>query len=122
MRTQVCPACSGEGEVPSEPCKDCQGAGRRPTTVSLTVDIPAGIANGQRIRMPGRGAAGGRGARPGDLYVQVTVAEDERFRREGLDIDRRGRRSPTRWWARPSRSPPWTARPTWSCAGTQPND
>ncbi len=86
MRTQVCPQCAGEGEVPSEPCKDCQGAGRKPTTVNLTVDIPAGIANGQRIRMPGRGAAGERGARPGDLYVQVEVTEDERFRREGLDI------------------------------------
>ena len=86
MRTQVCPECSGEGQVPSEPCKDCQGAGRRPTTVNLNVDIPAGIANGQRIRVPERGAAGERGARAGDLYVQVQVAEDERFRREGLDI------------------------------------
>jgi molecular chaperone DnaJ len=53
---------------------------------SLTVDIPAGIANGQRIRVPGRGAAGERGASSGDLYVQVNVAEDERFRREGLDV------------------------------------
>ncbi len=86
MRTQICPECTGEGQVPNEPCADCEGAGRRPTTVSLNVDIPAGIANGQRIRMPGRGAAGERGARPGDLYVQVEVTEDERFRREGLDV------------------------------------
>ena len=49
-------------------------------------DIPAGIANGQRIRVTGRGAAGERGAPPGDLYVQVQVAEDERFRRDGLDV------------------------------------
>jgi molecular chaperone DnaJ len=50
------------------------------------VDIPAGIANGQRIRVPGRGGAGGRGASPGDLYVHVAVAEDERFVRDGLDV------------------------------------
>lgn len=86
LRTQICPACRGEGEVPAEPCSDCNGTGRRPTTQSLTVDIPAGIANGQRIRVAGRGAAGERGAPPGDLYVQVQVAEDERFRREGLDV------------------------------------
>ena len=86
LRTQVCPECGGEGEVPAEPCPDCQGAGRRPTKVNLTVDIPAGIANGQRIRMPARGAAGERGGKPGDLYVVVEVVEDERFRREGLDV------------------------------------
>jgi molecular chaperone DnaJ len=86
LRTQVCPDCRGEGERPSEPCADCQGAGRTPTVMSLTVDVPAGIANGQRIRIPGRGAAGERGAPAGDLYVQVQVAEDERFRREGLDV------------------------------------
>lgn len=86
LRTQVCPACRGTGEVPSEPCPACQGSGRRPATVSLTVDIPAGIAGGQRIRIPGRGAAGERGAPAGDLYVQVQVIEDDRFRREGLDV------------------------------------
>lgn len=86
LRTQVCPACRGAGEVPADPCSACQGSGRRPTTLSLTVDIPAGIASGQRIRIPGRGAAGERGAPAGDLYVQVQVTEDERFRREGLDV------------------------------------
>jgi molecular chaperone DnaJ len=86
LRTAVCPECRGEGERPAEPCADCRGSGRRPTTQQLTVDIPAGIANGQRIRIPGQGAAGERGAPAGDLYVQVQVAEDERFRREGLDV------------------------------------
>ena len=86
LRTSVCPDCHGEGERPAEPCADCRGSGRRPTTEQLTVDIPAGIAAGQRIRIPGRGAAGERGAPAGDLYVQVQVAEDERFRREGLDV------------------------------------
>jgi molecular chaperone DnaJ len=86
MRTQVCPECRGAGESPAEACTDCAGRGRRPAVHSLTVDIPAGIANGQRIRIPGRGAAGERGAPSGDLYVHVQVAEDERFRREGLDV------------------------------------
>lgn len=86
LRTQVCPTCRGAGESPSEACAACGGHGRTPTTQSLTVDIPAGIANGQRIRIPGRGAAGERGAPAGDLYVQVRVAEDERFSREGLDV------------------------------------
>jgi molecular chaperone DnaJ len=86
LRTQVCPTCRGAGERPAQPCPACAGQGRTPTVQSLTVDIPAGIANGQRIRVPGRGAAGERGASSGDLYVQVNVAEDERFRREGLDV------------------------------------
>lgn len=86
LRTQVCPNCRGAGEVPAEPCPNCHGSGRRPTTLSLSVDIPAGIAGGQRIRIPGRGAAGERGASAGDLYVQVQVIEDDRFRREGLDV------------------------------------
>lgn len=86
LRTQVCPDCRGEGERPADPCADCAGAGRMPTVRTVTVEVPAGIANGQRIRIPGQGAAGERGAPAGDLYVQVQVAEDERFRREGLDV------------------------------------
>lgn len=86
MRTQLCPACRGAGESPADPCESCRGAGRVPTVASLSVDVPAGIASGQRIRIPGRGEAGERGAAAGDLYVQVHVAEDERFRREGLDV------------------------------------
>jgi molecular chaperone DnaJ len=86
LRTQVCGDCHGAGERPAEPCADCSGTGRTPTVLTVNVDVPAGIANGQRIRIPGRGAAGERGGPPGDLYVHVQVAEDERFRREGLDI------------------------------------
>ncbi len=86
LRTQVCADCRGAGESPAEPCADCAGSGRRPMSMTLNVDVPAGIAHGQRIRIPGRGAAGERGAPAGDLYVQVQVAEDERFRREGLDV------------------------------------
>ncbi len=86
VRAQTCPQCRGAGEIPSEPCPECAGRGRVRTDASLSVDIPAGIANGQRIRIPGRGDAGERGASPGDLYVQVGVAEDPRFAREGLDV------------------------------------
>jgi molecular chaperone DnaJ len=86
LRTQACPACQGAGEVPSQRCPACAGRGRLPAAQSLSVDVPAGIAHGQRIRVPGRGGAGERGAPAGDLYVQVAVADDERFQREGLDV------------------------------------
>jgi molecular chaperone DnaJ len=86
VRAQTCPQCRGAGELPSEPCPGCTGRGRVATRQSLSVDVPAGIAHGQRIRVTGRGGAGERGAPPGDLYVQVAVAEDDRFAREGLDI------------------------------------
>jgi len=86
VRAQTCPQCRGAGDVPSEACPACDGRGRVPTTLSQTVEIPAGIADGQRIRMTGRGSAGERGAGPGDLYVQVSVADDPRFARDGLDI------------------------------------
>jgi molecular chaperone DnaJ len=86
VRTQTCPQCRGAGDMPSEACPACDGRGRVPTTLAETVDIPAGIAHGQRIRMSGRGGAGERGAGPGDLYVQVSVADDPRFARDGLDI------------------------------------
>lgn len=86
VRAQTCPQCRGAGEIPSEPCGECGGRGRVVTTRSLSVDIPAGIAHGQRIRVTGRGGAGERGAPAGDLYVQVAVAEDPRFVRDGLDV------------------------------------
>jgi molecular chaperone DnaJ len=72
--------------VPQEPCHECAGRGRQATTRTLDVDIPAGIADEQRIRISGRGHAGERGGPPGDLYVLVRVAEDERFIREGNDL------------------------------------
>jgi molecular chaperone DnaJ len=86
VRAQTCPQCRGAGEIPSEACPACAGRGRVGTTRSYSVDIPAGIADGQRIRASGRGGAGERGAAPGDLYVQVSVAEDARFVRDGLDV------------------------------------
>ncbi|MEA2366145.1 MAG: molecular chaperone DnaJ [Thermoleophilaceae bacterium] len=86
VREQACEACGGDGRIPSEPCSECGGRGRRAVRKTLQVDIPAGIADEQRIRLSGRGHAGERGGPPGDLYVIVRVTEDERFLRDGSDL------------------------------------
>jgi len=86
VRASVCDACRGEGRVPRNPCAECSGRGRRVGSVRLTVDVPAGIADGQRIRIAGRGHAGEHGGPAGDLYVRVHVREDPRFVREGDDL------------------------------------
>ena len=86
VREQVCEACGGEGRVPSKPCTACSGRGRKALRKTLDVDVPAGIADEQRIRLSGRGHAGERGGPPGDLYVLVRVEEDERFLRDGSDL------------------------------------
>jgi molecular chaperone DnaJ len=86
VRSQVCDACGGDGRVPTVPCTECRGRGRTAATRTLDVDIPAGIADEQRIRLTGRGHAGERGGPAGDLYVLVQVTEDERFVRDGDDL------------------------------------
>ncbi len=86
VQTTTCSVCRGQGEEITDPCPTCRGAGRAPRRKTLTVDIPAGIAHGQRIRLSGEGGAGERGGRRGDLYVHVAVAPHERFEREGDDI------------------------------------
>jgi molecular chaperone DnaJ len=86
VREQACDVCGGEGKIPSQPCGTCGGSGRRAVRKTLKVDVPAGIADDQRIRLTGRGHAGERGGPPGDLYVLVRVREDERFLRDGNDL------------------------------------
>ena len=86
VRTVACDACAGDGRVAAQPCRECSGRGLRKAERKLEVKIPAGIADGQRIRIAGRGHAGERGARAGDVYVLVRVREDERFVREGDDL------------------------------------
>jgi molecular chaperone DnaJ len=86
VRTRACDVCSGEGKVARTPCSECGGRGIRAKRRALDIDVPAGIADGQRIRLTGRGHAGERGGPPGDLYVLVGVAEDERFVRDGNDL------------------------------------
>ena len=86
MRTTVCDVCHGDGRVAREPCKVCRGRGRRVERPKVKVDVPAGISDGQRIRISGRGHAGERGGPHGDLYVLVRVREDPRFVRDGDDL------------------------------------
>jgi molecular chaperone DnaJ len=86
MRTVDCDVCGGDGKRPTQPCERCDGRGREISERTLRVDVPAGIADGQRIRLSGHGHAGEAGAPSGDLYVLVNVAEDERFVRDGDDL------------------------------------
>jgi molecular chaperone DnaJ len=86
MRQMACDVCGGDGRVPSEPCERCDGRGREVRRRTLRVDVPAGIGDGQRIRLAGRGHAGERGGPPGDLYILVHVEPDERFLRDGDDL------------------------------------
>jgi molecular chaperone DnaJ len=81
-----CPACEGVGNVPEKPCEDCHGTGIRKSSQKLKVKIPAGIDDGERIRITGAGEAVGHGGRPGDLYLQVRVQADKRWTREGFDL------------------------------------
>jgi molecular chaperone DnaJ len=86
VRSTVCDACGGSGEIVRDPCHACAGRGRRAVHQTLTVDIPAGISDDQRIRLSGRGHSGENGGPPGDLYLLVSVADDERFVRDGSDV------------------------------------
>jgi molecular chaperone DnaJ len=86
VRTVICDVCEGDGRVPEQPCGECRGRGRVAVERTIDVEVPAGIANGQRIRIGGRGHSGEPGASPGDLYVLVRVQEDKRFVREGDDL------------------------------------
>jgi molecular chaperone DnaJ len=83
VRTMMCDVCHGDGRVPREPCHECRGSGRVERQRRLEVDVPAGISDGQRIRLSGQGHAGDAGAPQGDLYVLVSVRDDGRFVREG---------------------------------------
>jgi molecular chaperone DnaJ len=86
VRSQTCPACGGLGQVVEDPCLDCEGSGRTVEERALDVQVPAGIHDGQQIRISGEGHAGELGGRAGDVYVQVHVKPDPRFVREGNDI------------------------------------
>jgi molecular chaperone DnaJ len=86
VRSVVCDVCGGEGRRPRDPCETCRGEGMVVEQRRVSVDIPPGIDDGQRIRVSGRGHAGERGGPPGDLYVVVRVADDERFLRDGSDL------------------------------------
>jgi molecular chaperone DnaJ len=83
---QTCPACHGTGKVIPDPCATCRGAGRLKKHKTLEVKIPAGIDEGDRIRLSGEGEAGVNGGPPGDLYVVVHLKEHSVFQRDGDDL------------------------------------
>ncbi|HEX9706982.1 MAG TPA: molecular chaperone DnaJ [Steroidobacteraceae bacterium] len=79
---QTCPRCKGRGSIVKEPCPKCAGHGRMRTTKRLAVKVPAGVDNGDRIRLAGEGEAGRNGGPPGDLYVEIVVREHPIFERD----------------------------------------
>ena len=83
---QTCPACHGEGVTITNPCKKCRGHGRIQEAKTLSVKIPPGIDEGDRIRLAGEGEAGMHGAATGDLYVQVSIKQHPIFTREGSHL------------------------------------
>ncbi|MCW4455403.1 molecular chaperone DnaJ [Flavobacterium sp. MXW15] len=83
---QACHNCGGRGQIIQSPCKTCRGAGRVEEDKVLSVKIPAGVDNGDRIRLAGEGEAGPVGTPPGDLYVEVRVREHPIFQRDGDDL------------------------------------
>lgn len=86
VRTGTCPRCEGLGRTVETPCSTCDGAGRVLDDQSVEIDIPAGIDDGQRIRVRGRGHAGSLGGPAGDLFVQVRVQPQEGIERDGADL------------------------------------
>ncbi len=83
---QTCPQCQGSGSIISDPCNDCHGEGRVRENKKLSVKIPAGVDEGDQIRLSGEGENGGAGGINGDLYVSVTLKAHEIFTREGVDL------------------------------------
>ena len=86
MTTETCPTCRGFGDVITDPCGQCSGQGRVRERVSFTVKIPAGVRDGTRIQLAGRGEAGVAGGPNGDLYLEIRVREHDVFTRQGDDL------------------------------------
>lgn len=84
--TEPCVQCRGRGLVVDHPCEVCRGSGRAPSSRTINVRIPAGVKDGQRIKIRGKGGKGDTGAPPGDLYLVVHVTPDEQFGRKGDDL------------------------------------
>lgn len=81
-----CPTCGGQGQVPESPCGACKGAGKEAKTSEIKIQIPAGIEEGMRLRVPGQGDAGEAGAPRGDLYCVIREADHKIFQRSGADV------------------------------------
>lgn len=83
---RTCPTCQGRGEMISDPCTHCSGQGRVTKERNLSVNIPAGIEDGVRIRLSGEGEAGARGGPTGDLYIFLSIKPHDFFQRDGSDL------------------------------------
>ncbi|SMY07110.1 molecular chaperone DnaJ [Flavimaricola marinus] len=83
---RTCPTCNGMGQTIKNPCTTCHGAGRVDKDRSLSVNIPAGVETGTRIRLAGEGEAGMRGGPTGDLYIFIEVKDHALFQRDGMDL------------------------------------
>ena len=83
---QACPACKGAGTTISDPCEECHGRGRIRKTRTLSVKVPAGVDDGDRIRLSGEGEAGRNGGPAGDLYVELRVTKHKIFERDGANL------------------------------------
>jgi molecular chaperone DnaJ len=83
---QSCPACKGAGTTIDKPCAKCHGRGRVSKTKTLSVKVPAGVDDGDRIRLSGEGEAGRNGGPPGDLYVEIRINPHKLFERDGADL------------------------------------
>src|SRR5262249_25274702 len=83
---RTCPSCQGRGEIINDPCSSCSGTGRVVKERTLSVNIPAGVEDGTRIRLAGEGEAGVRGGPAGDLYIFLSIKPHEFFQRDGADI------------------------------------
>ena len=83
---RACPTCNGQGQIVKNPCKSCGGAGRVERERSLSVNIPAGVETGTRIRLAGEGEAGMRGGPAGDLYIFIEVKDHPIFQRDGVNL------------------------------------
>ncbi len=82
----VCPDCNGSGKKIKNPCNECHGSGRHIYKDDIEIKIPAGVDNGSYMKVTGKGEGGYNGGAPGDLYLNITVQEDDFFKRDGLDI------------------------------------
>lgn len=83
---RTCPSCNGAGTIIKSPCKKCAGAGRMRGEKTVSVSIPSGISEGQRVRLTGEGEAGVRGGSPGDLYILIGIKPHAFFRRDGANL------------------------------------
>lgn len=81
-----CPQCDGEGQIIEKPCSECHGSGLKTTTNKISINIPAGVETGTKLRVSGEGDDGIKGAPAGDLYVTIKVLKHDLFKREGQDL------------------------------------